>query len=172
MHSGREPLLPRLTSTPRAQVRHKNAGAVGGSAVGVPGSKNQVTTALLDYEDTDSGWWWWWWWRRWWWWWWRWRLWFVRWWEYCGHHIYNARNATPTRAGQANGIRCRGSNNNNYNKHSSNPQKRWKHNLSVKQRGGCSCSIPLERYFSIWNVLLRPATIFNILVWTYLDIYI
>jgi len=54
MHSGREPLLPRLTSTPRAQVRHKNAGAVGGSAVGVPGSKNQVTTALLDYEDTDS----------------------------------------------------------------------------------------------------------------------
>ncbi|XP_034474994.1 sodium/hydrogen exchanger 3 [Drosophila innubila] len=54
MHSGREPLLPRLTSTPRAQIRHKNAGAVGGSAVGVPGSKNQVTTALLDYEDTDS----------------------------------------------------------------------------------------------------------------------
>lgn len=30
------------------------AGAVGGVAVGVPGSKNQVTTALLDYEDTDS----------------------------------------------------------------------------------------------------------------------
>lgn len=31
-----------------------NAGAVGGTAVGVPGSKNQVTTALLDYQDTDS----------------------------------------------------------------------------------------------------------------------
>ncbi|KAM8716660.1 hypothetical protein ACLKA7_003525 [Drosophila subpalustris] len=54
MHSGREPLLPRLTSTPRAQIRHKNAGAVGGSAVGVAGSKNQVTTALLGYEDTDT----------------------------------------------------------------------------------------------------------------------
>ncbi|KAH8403349.1 hypothetical protein KR222_011099 [Zaprionus bogoriensis] len=54
MHSGREPLLPRPTSTPRAQIRHMNAGAVGGSAVGVPGCKNQVTTALLDYEDTDS----------------------------------------------------------------------------------------------------------------------
>lgn len=54
IHSGREPLLPRLTSTPRSQIRHMNAGAVGGAAVGVPGSKNQVTTALLDYEDTDS----------------------------------------------------------------------------------------------------------------------
>ncbi|KAH8391076.1 hypothetical protein KR215_006068 [Drosophila sulfurigaster] len=54
MHSGREPLLPRLTSTPRAQIRHMNAGAVGGAAVGVPGCKNQVTTALLDYEDTES----------------------------------------------------------------------------------------------------------------------
>ncbi|KAH8377821.1 hypothetical protein KR093_007242 [Drosophila rubida] len=54
MHSGREPLLPRLTSTPRAQIRHKNAGAVGGAAVGVPGCKNQVTTALLDYEDSES----------------------------------------------------------------------------------------------------------------------
>ncbi|XP_032595587.1 sodium/hydrogen exchanger 3 isoform X3 [Drosophila grimshawi] len=55
MQSGREPLLPpRLTSTPRAQIRHKNAGAVGGASVGVPGRKNQVTTALLDYEDTES----------------------------------------------------------------------------------------------------------------------
>ncbi|XP_060667020.1 sodium/hydrogen exchanger 3 isoform X3 [Drosophila nasuta] len=54
MHSGREPLLPRLTSTPRAQIRHMNAGAVGGATVGVPGCKNQVTTALLDYEDTES----------------------------------------------------------------------------------------------------------------------
>lgn len=54
IHSGREPLLPRLTSTPRSQIRHMNAGAVGGTAVGVPGSKNQVTTALLDYQDTDS----------------------------------------------------------------------------------------------------------------------
>ncbi|BFF94510.1 sodium/hydrogen exchanger 3 [Drosophila madeirensis] len=54
MHSGREPLLPRLGATPRAQIRRMNAGAVGGSAVGVPGRKNQVTTALLDYEDTDT----------------------------------------------------------------------------------------------------------------------
>ncbi|XP_023179943.2 sodium/hydrogen exchanger 3 isoform X15 [Drosophila hydei] len=54
MHAGREPLLPRLLSTPRTQIRHMNAGAVGGAAVGVPGCKNQVTTALLDYEDTDS----------------------------------------------------------------------------------------------------------------------
>ncbi|XP_033248780.1 sodium/hydrogen exchanger 3 isoform X10 [Drosophila miranda] len=54
MHSGREPLLPRLGATPRTQIRRMNAGAVGGSAVGVPGRKNQVTTALLDYEDTDS----------------------------------------------------------------------------------------------------------------------
>ncbi|XP_068140089.1 LOW QUALITY PROTEIN: sodium/hydrogen exchanger 3 [Drosophila tropicalis] len=52
---GREPLLPRLSSTPRAQIRRMNAGAVGGAAVGVPGgSKNQVTTALLDYQDSDS----------------------------------------------------------------------------------------------------------------------
>ncbi|KRG03640.1 sodium/hydrogen exchanger 3 isoform X15 [Drosophila mojavensis] len=54
MHSGREPLLPRLASTPRAQIRHMSAGAVSGATVGVPGCKNQVTTALLDYEDTDS----------------------------------------------------------------------------------------------------------------------
>ncbi|XP_022224471.2 sodium/hydrogen exchanger 3 isoform X17 [Drosophila obscura] len=54
MQSGREPLLPRLGATPRAQIRRMNAGAVGGSAVGVPGRKNQVTTALLDYEDTDT----------------------------------------------------------------------------------------------------------------------
>ncbi|XP_033149559.1 sodium/hydrogen exchanger 3 isoform X11 [Drosophila busckii] len=58
MHgSGREPLLPRpraMASTPRTQRRHMNAGAVGGAAVGVPGCKNQVTTALLDYEDTES----------------------------------------------------------------------------------------------------------------------
>lgn len=56
VQSGREPLLPRqmVTSTPRSQIRHMKAGAVGGVAVGVPGSKNQVTTALLDYEDTDS----------------------------------------------------------------------------------------------------------------------
>lgn len=56
VQSGREPLLPRqtVTSTPRSQRRHMNAGAVGGATVGVPGSKNQVTTALLDYEDTDS----------------------------------------------------------------------------------------------------------------------
>ncbi|KRF85643.1 sodium/hydrogen exchanger 3 isoform X22 [Drosophila virilis] len=57
MHAGREPLLPRLaatTNTPRAQIRHMNAGAVGGSAVGVGGGRNQVTSALLDYEDTDT----------------------------------------------------------------------------------------------------------------------
>ncbi|XP_030568991.1 sodium/hydrogen exchanger 3 isoform X9 [Drosophila novamexicana] len=57
MHAGREPLLPRLaatTTTPRAQIRHMNAGAVGGSAVGVAGGRNQVTSALLDYEDTDT----------------------------------------------------------------------------------------------------------------------
>ncbi|XP_030380614.1 sodium/hydrogen exchanger 3 isoform X12 [Scaptodrosophila lebanonensis] len=55
MRSGREPLLPRLT--PRAQVRRMGAGAVSGASVGVPGSKNQATTALLaptDYEDDDD----------------------------------------------------------------------------------------------------------------------
>nr|XP_016936085.1 sodium/hydrogen exchanger 3 isoform X14 [Drosophila suzukii] len=52
--SGREPLLPRPSNTPRAQIRRMNAGAVGGAAVTQAGRRNQVTKALLDYEDSDS----------------------------------------------------------------------------------------------------------------------
>ncbi|KAH8282332.1 hypothetical protein KR054_006912 [Drosophila jambulina] len=54
MHSGREPLLPRPSNTPRAQIRRMNAGAVGGAAVSLAGRKNQVTKALLDYEDSET----------------------------------------------------------------------------------------------------------------------
>ncbi|XP_052851484.1 sodium/hydrogen exchanger 3 isoform X5 [Drosophila gunungcola] len=52
--SGREPLLPRPSNTPRAQIRRMNAGAVGGAAVSQAGRKNQVTKALLDYEDSET----------------------------------------------------------------------------------------------------------------------
>nr|XP_044249454.1 sodium/hydrogen exchanger 3 isoform X3 [Drosophila takahashii] len=52
--SGREPLLPRPSNTPRAQIRRMNAGAVGGAAVTQAGRKNQVTKALLDYEDSET----------------------------------------------------------------------------------------------------------------------
>ncbi|XP_016970782.1 sodium/hydrogen exchanger 3 isoform X22 [Drosophila rhopaloa] len=52
--SGREPLLPRPSNTPRAQIRRMNAGAVGGAAVNQAGRKNQVTKALLDYEDSET----------------------------------------------------------------------------------------------------------------------
>ncbi|KAH8246503.1 hypothetical protein KR038_006584 [Drosophila bunnanda] len=54
MRSGREPLLPRASNTPRAQIRRMNAGAVGGAAVSLAGRKNQVTKALLDYEDSET----------------------------------------------------------------------------------------------------------------------
>ncbi|XP_070142066.1 sodium/hydrogen exchanger 3 isoform X21 [Drosophila kikkawai] len=54
IHSGREPLLPRPSNTPRAQIRRMNAGAVGGAAVSLAGRKNQVTKALLDYEDSET----------------------------------------------------------------------------------------------------------------------
>lgn len=54
MRSGREPLLPRPSNTPRAQIRRMNAGAVGGAAVSLAGHKNQVTKALLDYEDSET----------------------------------------------------------------------------------------------------------------------
>ncbi|XP_050741518.1 sodium/hydrogen exchanger 3 isoform X20 [Drosophila biarmipes] len=52
--SGREPLLPRPSNTPRAQIRRMNAGAVGGAAVTQAGRRNQVTKALLDYEDSET----------------------------------------------------------------------------------------------------------------------
>ncbi|XP_032583297.1 sodium/hydrogen exchanger 3 isoform X22 [Drosophila sechellia] len=52
--SGREPLLPRPSNTPRAQIRRMNAGAVGGTGVTQAGRKNQVTKALLDYEDSET----------------------------------------------------------------------------------------------------------------------
>ncbi|XP_043862716.1 sodium/hydrogen exchanger 3 isoform X7 [Drosophila santomea] len=52
--SGREPLLPRPSNTPRAQIRRMNAGAVGGAGVSQAGRKNQVTKALLDYEDSET----------------------------------------------------------------------------------------------------------------------
>ncbi|XP_039152289.1 sodium/hydrogen exchanger 3 isoform X13 [Drosophila simulans] len=52
--SGREPLLPRPSNTPRAQIRRMNAGAVGGAGVTQAGRKNQVTKALLDYEDSET----------------------------------------------------------------------------------------------------------------------
>ncbi|XP_026837068.1 sodium/hydrogen exchanger 3 isoform X22 [Drosophila erecta] len=53
--SGREPLLPRPSNTPRAQIRRMNAGAVvGGAGVSHAGRKNQVTKALLDYEDSET----------------------------------------------------------------------------------------------------------------------
>ncbi|KAH8366453.1 hypothetical protein KR084_008291 [Drosophila pseudotakahashii] len=52
--SGREPLLPRPSNTPRAQIRRMNAGAVGGAVVTQAGRKNQVTKALLDYEDSET----------------------------------------------------------------------------------------------------------------------
>ncbi|XP_043644032.1 sodium/hydrogen exchanger 3 isoform X5 [Drosophila teissieri] len=52
--SGREPLLSRPSNTPRAQIRRMNAGAVGGAGVTHAGRKNQVTKALLDYEDSET----------------------------------------------------------------------------------------------------------------------
>ncbi|EDV33383.1 uncharacterized protein Dana_GF21085, isoform A [Drosophila ananassae] len=54
MRSGREPLLPRPSNTPRAQIRRMNAGAVGGAVGSLGGRKNQVTKALLDYEDSET----------------------------------------------------------------------------------------------------------------------